>query len=70
MSDKIRVQVGSIGFFELLTILFVGLKLGGVVSWNWFWVLSPVLIPLMILGVVILGALLVGCIVGLLTWFN
>lgn len=29
----------------LLTILFIGLKLTGIISWSWFWVLSPVLIP-------------------------
>jgi hypothetical protein len=26
----------------LLTVLFVGLKLTGVVAWSWFWVVSPV----------------------------
>ncbi len=25
----------------LLTILFIGLKLGGVITWSWWWVLSP-----------------------------
>ncbi|WP_276882344.1 hypothetical protein [Anaerococcus tetradius] len=29
----------------LLTILFIGLKLTGTISWSWFWVLSPILIP-------------------------
>lgn len=32
---------GSIGFVGLLTIVFIVLKLCGVISWNWFWVLSP-----------------------------
>jgi len=32
---------GGISFACLLTILFIGLKLGGVVSWSWWWVLSP-----------------------------
>lgn len=32
---------GGIGFVGLLTILFIGLKLGGVISWSWLWVLSP-----------------------------
>lgn len=58
MSDNIRVQVGSIGIFELLTVLFVGLKLGGLITWSWFWVLSPILIPLMIIGVILLGAII------------
>ena len=31
----------SIGFASLLTLLFVGLKLTGFISWSWLWVLSP-----------------------------
>jgi energy-coupling factor transporter transmembrane protein EcfT len=30
----------------LLTVLFIGLKLAGVISWSWLWVLSPTWIPL------------------------
>ena len=30
------------GFGSLLTILFIGLKLGGVIDWSWWWVLSPI----------------------------
>jgi|WetSurSiteA1Bulk_404760.scaffolds.fasta_scaffold726505_1 hypothetical protein len=26
---------------DLLLILFIGLKLGGVITWSWWWVLSP-----------------------------
>ncbi len=33
---------GGIGFAGLLTILFIGLKLGGVIAWSWWWVLSPI----------------------------
>ena len=36
-------------FLSLLTLLFIGLKLTGYITWNWFWVLSPILIPLIIL---------------------
>ena len=32
---------GGIGFVGLLTILFVGLKLTGYITWSWWWVLSP-----------------------------
>lgn len=40
---------GGIGFAGLLTILFIGLKLGGVgavATWSWWWVLSPLWIGL------------------------
>ena len=33
-------------FTTLLTILFIGLKLGGVIDWGWVWVLSPLWISL------------------------
>lgn len=32
----------GIGFTGMLTILFVGLKLGDIIAWSWFWVLSPI----------------------------
>ena len=28
-------------FVGLITILFVGLKLTGVITWSWWWVLAP-----------------------------
>ena len=31
----------KIGFFGLLTIVFVTLKLIGVIDWAWVWVLAP-----------------------------
>jgi hypothetical protein len=36
-------QSGGIGFLGLLTILFIGLKLTGYITWSWFWVLSPII---------------------------
>lgn len=47
---------GGIGFTGLLTILFIGLKLGGVISWSWWWVLSPIWITLLL--VILILALL------------
>ncbi len=37
---------GGVGFLGLLTLLFIGLKLGGVIEWSWVWVLSPIWIPI------------------------
>jgi cell division protein FtsW (lipid II flippase) len=31
---------------QLLLVLFIGLKLTGYIDWSWWWVLSPVLIPI------------------------
>jgi hypothetical protein len=47
---------GGIGFFGLLQILFIGLKLTGHINWSWWWVLFPTWIgfslTLLIFGVV------------------
>ena len=37
---------GGLGFTSVLTIVFVVLKLIGVISWSWWWVLSPLWIGL------------------------
>ncbi len=42
----------GITFLELLTLVFIVLKLIGLIEWSWWWVLSPVWIPLLI-GLVI-----------------
>ena len=39
MSEK--KTSGGIGFIGLLTIAFIVLKLTGVISWSWGWVLAP-----------------------------
>lgn len=39
---------GGIGFFGLMTIVFIVLKLTHVIEWSWLWVLAPTWIPLAI----------------------
>lgn len=43
-SKGIKTISRGIDFSEMLTVLFVGLKLTGYVNWSWFWVISPLLI--------------------------
>ena len=52
---------GGIGFAGLLTLVFIVLKLCGVIAWSWWWVLAPLWIPvgLIILAVVVLTLLAV-----------
>lgn len=45
---------GGISFFGMLAILFIGLKLTGYVSWSWWWVLSPLWLPLTVVVVFLL----------------
>lgn len=51
---------GGIGFVGLLQICFLVLKLCGVISWSWVWVLAPIWISaaigiLLILAIVIVA---------------
>ena len=47
-------KTGGIGFFGLLTIVFITLKLTNYIDWSWWWVLSPLWIPFAIIVLVIL----------------
>lgn len=42
MTDNNSTQSGGIGFFGMLTILFIALKLTGYIDWSWWWVLAPI----------------------------
>ena len=45
---------GGVGFCGLLTIVFIVLKLTGVIDWSWLWVLAPIWIPTAIAVIVLL----------------
>lgn len=40
---------GGIGFGGLLAVAFIVLKLTGVISWSWRWVLAPLWLPVALL---------------------
>lgn len=44
---------GGISFAGLLTIVFIVLKLTGVISWSWVWVLAPIWIST-IVGIILI----------------
>lgn len=41
MSAPSSSSSSGIGFFGLLAIVFITLKLTGVISWSWLWVTAP-----------------------------
>ena len=45
---------GGINFLGLLAILFIGLKLGHIITWSWWIVLSPLFILPLIYVLVLL----------------
>lgn len=36
----------KIGFFGLLALAFIVLKLTGHIQWSWLWILSPIWLPI------------------------
>lgn len=54
-------KTGGIGFFGLLTIVFIILKLCKVIAWSWVWVLSPVLfsICVFVISVIVITTYLI-----------
>jgi hypothetical protein len=63
--EKKKATGNGLGLGTLLFLIFLTLKLaeiGQVANWSWWWVTSPLWIPLL-LGVAILG--IVGIIAGI-----
>ena len=61
MSKESSSSGGGVGFCGMLAILFIGLKLAGVIQWSWLWVLSPIwisiLVAMVFLAIVVLIAI-------------
>jgi len=62
MNNKGHSEFGLMG---TLLIIFIVLKLTGLIAWSWWWVLSPLWIGLVvgiiILIVILIVAVVVGC---------
>jgi len=54
----------GISFPGALTVLFVGLKLTNVITWSWWWVLSPIWISFSLAIVILTIAIIIGIIAG------
>ena len=51
----------GLGFTSVLTLIFIVLKLVGVINWSWWWVLSPIWISLIFaLVILIIVAVIIG----------
>lgn len=49
-----NTSYSGVGFSGLLTIVFIVLKLCGVVAWSWLWVLSPIWITFALVLIVLI----------------
>jgi hypothetical protein len=48
------------GFFGALLLLFVALKLTGVIHWSWIWVLAPFWAPILLMLIILPIVYLMG----------
>lgn len=55
MKDKTKIELntGTL-FLELMFLMFLGLKIAGLIDWSWWWVFAPIWVPLL-LAVVVIG---------------
>lgn len=54
-----KAKQGGLGIVSVLTIVFIVLKLLGVIQWSWIWVLSPIWISAVIV-VAVSSVILIG----------
>lgn len=47
--QKTIFEINFSSLATLLLVLFIGLKLCNVIAWNWWWVLSPLWLPWVLL---------------------
>ena len=60
MKHVTEVGSGGVGFCSLLALLLIGLKLGGILQWSWWAVLSPLWVPVALFLATVLILLLVA----------
>lgn len=56
--SKEKISITGINFLEALFLLFLGLKLGNVIDWSWWWVFAPIWLPLVLVLIVVGGMFL------------
>jgi hypothetical protein len=57
---------GGVSFCGLLAILFIALKLCGVIDWSWWWVLAPIWGPFaLFLAIVVVVLVVMGIAAGI-----
>ena len=58
---RISIDIGG-WFASVLTLIFITLKLCGVITWSWLWILSPLWISVFLslfIFIVIIGVIII-----------
>ena len=61
----ITIKLKGMGFISMLGILFIGLKLMGYIGWSWWWVLSPIWLPIALVGLIIFIFIIIAILVAI-----
>lgn len=60
MSDNRTTTTGGVGFFGLLGIVFIVLKLTGFIDWEWWIILSPIWGSALLVIIVFVVLMIIG----------
>jgi hypothetical protein len=63
MPDNNKSTSDGLGLGTILFLIFLTLKLGGwgvVATWSWWWIFSPLWIPIVLIGIIVLIAFLIS----------
>lgn len=58
--DNQVVQKGGMGLFGWMFLIFLTLKLVGVIAWSWWWVTAPLWMPFTILVLILVATFTLG----------
>ena len=64
MSDTKTTTSGGIGLGGVLFVVFLVLKLCGVINWSWWWVTAPLWGPLALIAAILLCVGIVALVVA------
>ena len=59
-----EVTYSGVGFCDLLCIVFIVLKLLGIITWSWLWVLCPIWIPAIFIIIIAIISAIISTIYG------
>ena len=62
MQNNKEVKTVGLGFADALALLFIALKLCGIINWSWIWVVSPIGISISFLGLIFLVIVVISII--------
>lgn len=64
-----KASSGGVGFCTVLFLIFLVLKLVGVIDWSWWWVTAPLWIPFSTLVAISIVVLIVTLIISLIRYY-